>query len=69
MKLLASIIFLITLQGCFYQTVDFADIKRATQLCTDHEGIYKIRTTALGFEATYCIDGTYFDNKQMNNGE
>lgn len=58
MKLIYTII-LLSLSGCFYQSVDSHDIKQAHEACKDHEGIYKINADWVGSEIVYCADNFY----------
>lgn len=49
----------LALSGCFYQSVDSYDIRRATEVCKSVENIHKIRSHFTGSETVTCFDGGY----------
>lgn len=51
----------VPLSGCFYQTVDNVDIRKAIKYCGSLENVVSIKTTAGGYEFGRC------DNKESEN--
>jgi hypothetical protein len=56
-KIICIIALIIPLSGCFYQTVDFNDIRKAELFCKDRGGVYKISSHFIGEERVFCMDG------------
>ena len=54
MKILSVLIMTLTLTGCFYQSVDYKDIKLATLYCEDKGGVREIREHATGITKIAC---------------
>lgn len=52
------------LSGCFYQTANLYDIKRAIKSCGSIDNIVKLEIWALGDESVRCLDPT--KNKSEN---
>lgn len=46
------------LTGCFYQSVDQSDLRKAAEFCKGSENVLTIRSGALGEEGVKCMDGS-----------
>lgn len=57
MKFIVLGLVVLSLSGCFYQTVDITDIKKATQQCEGRGGIKLISSSWVGREVVDCVDG------------
>lgn len=53
------ILSILALSGCFYQTADSHDIRRATEVCKGVENIHEISSHFTGTETVTCFDGEY----------
>lgn len=56
MKFLVVILSCVMLSGCFYQTVNQYDIRRAIKLCGSIENVVEISSYATGAETATCFD-------------
>lgn len=57
MRSVILILAFVSLQGCFYQTANSYDIKRAIAFCGSVENIHEITVIAIGDETVLCFDG------------
>jgi len=48
----------LSLSGCFYQTVNLNDIQTAIKACDSLENIVEIQSEFIGAEKVRCIDRT-----------
>ena len=57
-----SLVFImcLSLTGCFYQTVDQFDIKRASNVCGGVDKIVKITAEFDGYEKVLCLNAAQF---------
>ena len=60
----------IPLSGCFYQSVNNVDIRKAITYCGTLENVAAIRSTFVGDEIAHCdnkksefLNGVYVENK------
>jgi len=57
-KYLAVLAAIMSLTGCFYQTVSENDIREAERLCGGREFVEAITSSAMGQEIAICRNGT-----------
>lgn len=57
MRSVILILAFVSLQGCFYQTANSYDIKRAIAVCGSVEDVHEIAVHAIGGESVVCFDG------------
>jgi len=57
MKYIIAIAIALSLNGCFYQTIDSGDIKQAQSICKDRGGIHSITEHFDKKTRVECLDG------------
>ena len=56
--LLLLMLVFVSLQGCFYQSVDKVEIDKGIEMCEEHGGLRSISENFEGYTTFICIDGT-----------
>ncbi len=58
MKYLVVLMCSVMMTGCFYQSVNISDLKKAISYCKGAENVMHINAWSVGSEIVYCTDGT-----------
>ena len=69
-KIFLGLIIILIMQGCYYQSINSNEIRKAIEFCEEHKGVLEIRERWSGYTMFICNDGSKtFEYELIKTGE